>query len=188
MLNSEITRSARESLAGNWGISVGTFFVLMVVQSLFSGIPGIGWLAWLILSGPMFLGISIFSLALFKNEHKFMQVFEGFNNFTVSMLAYIKITLFSLLWALLFIIPGIIVYLSYSMTFFILAENPTISEKEAMVRSQSMMEGKKWKLVFLYCRFIGWAILAVFTFGVGYLWLSPYVGISIAKFYEDIKG
>ena len=42
------------------------------------------------------------------------------------------------------------------------------------------------KYFFMMCRFIGWFILATCTFGIGFLWLVPYVHISDAKFYDDI--
>ena len=48
------------------------------------------------------------------------------------------------------------------------------------------MDGNKWKYFCMMCRFIGWYILACFTFGIGFLWLIPYVHMSHAKFYDDI--
>jgi uncharacterized membrane protein len=50
-----------------------------------------------------------------------------------------------------------------------------------------MMDGYKWKYFCLGLRFIGWALLCVLTLGIGFLWLSPYIQVSYAKFYEDLK-
>jgi uncharacterized membrane protein len=50
-----------------------------------------------------------------------------------------------------------------------------------------MMMGNKWKLFCLGLRFVGWAILSIFTFGIGLLWFIPYLQISTTKFYEDLK-
>jgi uncharacterized membrane protein len=36
-------------------------------------------------------------------------------------------------------------------------------------------------------RFVGWFLLCILTFGIGFLWLSPYIQVSYAKFYEDLK-
>jgi uncharacterized membrane protein len=95
--------------------------------------------------------------------------------------------LYILLWSLLFIIPGIIVAISYSMVFFILVDDPNIKITEALKKSKKMMFGYKWKYFCLGFRFIGWILLAALTFGVGFLWLLPYMQVSYAKFYDDIK-
>ncbi|MBT3275603.1 MAG: DUF975 family protein, partial [Spirochaetales bacterium] len=54
-------------------------------------------------------------------------------------------------------------------------------------RSKELMQGYKGKLFGLYFSFIGWAILCMFTLGIGYLWLFPYMKASEANFYEDMK-
>ena len=54
---------------------------------------------------------------------------------------------------------------------------------------------KTWKvpmptsfdLFWLYLSFIGWGILCLFTAGIGFLWLGPYIETSVAAFYEDVK-
>jgi len=95
--------------------------------------------------------------------------------------------LFVFLWSLLLIIPGIIASLAYSMTFFILADEPELGASDALAKSKRMMRGYKWKYFCLNLRFIGWAILCVISLGIGFLWLIPYMQISYAKFYEDVK-
>jgi uncharacterized membrane protein len=94
---------------------------------------------------------------------------------------------FVFLWSLLLIIPGIIKMFSYAMTPYILEEHPELSANEAIDRSRAMMKGHKFDLFWLGLSFIGWMILAFFTFGIGYLWLVPYMETSIAGFYEDVK-
>ena len=75
-----------------------------------------------------------------------------------------------------------------SMAFFIIADDADCGPLEAISRSKEMMKGNKWKLFCLHWRFFGWALLAAFfTFGIGYLWLVPYMQTSFAKFYEDVK-
>ena len=77
--------------------------------------------------------------------------------------------------------------LAYSMTFFIIADEPEISAWDAMKKSKAMMEGNKGQLFLLSLSFIGWALLAILTFGIGLLWLIPYMQVSIAKFYDEVK-
>ena len=93
----------------------------------------------------------------------------------------------TVLWSLLLIIPGIIKAFSYAMTPYILEENPELSASEAIHRSRMMMRGHKFDLFWLYLSFIGWGILCIFTFGIGYLWLAPYVETAQAAFYEEVK-
>ena len=94
---------------------------------------------------------------------------------------------FIFLWTLLLIIPGIIKIFSYAMTPFILEEHPELGANEAIDHSRAMMKGHKFDLFWLILSFIGWMILCLFTLGIGYLWLIPYMQTSIAGFYEDVK-
>lgn len=95
--------------------------------------------------------------------------------------------LFTFLWSLLFIIPGIVKTFAYAMTPFILEDNPELSAKAAIDRSVAMMKGHKFDLFYLCLSFIGWALLAILTLGIGLLWLMPYMQTSIVSFYEDVK-
>ena len=91
------------------------------------------------------------------------------------------------LWSLLLVIPGIIKMFSYSMTPYILEENPELSADEAIDRSRAMMKGHKFDLFWLILSFIGWFILCGLTLGIGLLWLMPYLNTTMAAFYEDVK-
>jgi uncharacterized membrane protein len=95
--------------------------------------------------------------------------------------------LYIFLWLLLLIVPGIITALSYAMVFYILADNPTLKPQDILEQSKQMMNGYKWKLFYLLLRFFLLALLCVLTLGIGFLWLIPYVNITIAKFYDDVK-
>jgi uncharacterized membrane protein len=114
-------------------------------------------------------------------------LFDGFSCFGSSCIASLLVLLFTFLWTLLLIVPGIIAGLSYAMTFFILSENREITGSEAIRRSKKMMAGNKWKLFCLGCRFIGWSLLGIITLGVGFLWIGPYYLTSLAKFYDDLR-
>jgi uncharacterized membrane protein len=185
--NRILMQQARESLKGKWGLAVGTFLVYILILILISLIPRVGWIIFLIIGGPMIVGVSIFSLALSRNrDPQFSQIFDGFKNFGVSLGAYLLYTIFVILWTILLIIPGIIASLSYSMTYFIIAEDHSIGPLEAIRKSKQMMYGYKWKIFCLGLRFIGWALLCILTCGIGFLWLIPYWFISYAKFYDDL--
>ena len=96
--------------------------------------------------------------------------------------------LFIFLWSLLFVIPGIVAGYRYAMAPFIMAENPNIGAFEAIAMSKEMMRGHKGELFYLHLTFIGWKLLALFTFGIGNLFIAPYIATSEAAFYLNRVG
>ena len=187
--NSILRQQALQSLNGNWGIAVGGCFLYLIINAVYQNIPFIGTVASLILTGPFQLGLIKFILAISRNnEPRIEQLFDGFNDFSRAMQSYLRMILFIVLWSLLLIIPGIIAAYSYSMTFYILADDAYISPNEAMTKSKSMMDGHKMDLFLMSLSFIGWGLLCLLTLGIGFLWLIPYINVSIAKFYQDRKG
>jgi len=188
MQNSEITKQAREALKGNWGLAVGTFFLYFLISIGIQNIPKVGWLLNLLIAGPFALGVAMFTLALSRGQHpKLEEIFRGFKNFGKALGTYLLKTLFIILWTLLLIVPGIIKSISYAMTFYILSEDQSVSPHEAIRRSSKMMDGYKWKYFKLQLRFLGWTLLSILTIGIGFLWLVPYMAVSEAKFYDDVK-
>lgn len=182
--NAQIMTNAREALKGKWGIAIGGMLLYSVITgSLSSAFP-----LSLILGGPLAVGLAIFSLNLYrKKDVQLEQLFDGFKNFSNALIAYLLAGLYILLWTLLLIVPGIVAALSYSQVMFILAEDNKISPTEALKKSKQMMMGNKWKLFCLGWRFFGWLLLSILTLGIGLLWLMPYMQVSYAGFYEDIK-
>lgn len=115
---------------------------------------------------------------LFSQFHRFGQ---GFSQ------AFLR-NLYVTLWTLLFIIPGIVKSLSYSMTPYIMIEEPELSASEAIEKSMTMMDGHKWELFKLRLSFIGWNILAVgLTLNLGYLMLNPYQNAAETAFYRNLN-
>jgi len=186
--NRDLMQMAKESLRGNWGLGVLTIFLYQVVTSGTSFIPILGYIAILIIAGPMVVGFNLIFLTIARRTRADIeQLFQGFSIFGTALGAYLLTLLYTTLWTLLLIIPGIIAAYSYSMTFFIIADDPTVGANEAITRSKEMMVGNKWKLFCLYWRFFGWSLLCIFTLGIGYLWLVPYMQTTLAHFYEDVK-
>lgn len=70
---------------------------------------------------------------------------------------------------------------------YILRDHPELSITETLWTSRMMMKGHKWEFFVLELSFIGWALLCILTLGIGYLWLIPYMQMTIAKFYEKIR-
>lgn len=93
---------------------------------------------------------------------------------------------------------GIIIYIvclillipksfSYALSYTILYDNPDMSGAEIIEKSEQLMKNNRWKLFCLYLSFIGWGILCIFTLGIGYLWLIPYIMVSFIEFYENLS-
>lgn len=179
---------ARESLKNKWGLAIGTTLLYTIIICGLQAISGIGFLAMLVVSGPMAYGVTKFSLLLSRGQDaRLEQIFDGFYNFKRNMIAYLIVLGYTILWLLCLIIPGIIAALSYSMTFYILNDDEYITPKEATEKSKLMMNGYKLKLFYLYLWFLLLALLCIITLGLGFLLLLPYMQITIAKFYDDIK-
>lgn len=75
--------------------------------------------------------------------------------------------------------------LYYSLTYYILFDNPNMPAKEIVNLSESMMQGQRANYFILQLIFLGLAFLAAFTCGIGYLFLFPYMHVATIAFYED---
>lgn len=188
MKNSAYYREqARGFLGTTWKPYALAMLIYMVI-TLGVSATGIGSIASLIISGSFALSFAIMSLKAIKGEGiEVMNIFSGFENFVNALVLYLYQGLIVFLWSLLFIVPGILKSLSYSMTFYILAENPDFKAKQAMDESESLMKGHRWEYFKLNLSFIGWFVLSLLTFGILNLWISPYMEIATAVFYQDLK-
>jgi len=186
--NRELMAAARQSLAGKWNGAAGVFFVYLLLLIVPQMVPIIGGFAALILAGPFVVGMMRYVLNVSRGESaQIGDLFSGFNRFGQAFCTYLLVTIYVFLWTLLLIIPGILASLSYAMVWFILQDHPELSANEAIGRSKKIMYGNRWKFFCQSCRFIGWMLLVPFTLGIGYFWLCPYMAVSMAKFYEDIR-
>jgi len=141
-----------------------------------------------VITAPLMVGFFGFFLTIARrSEASLSNLFQGFNIFWKALLTYFLMILFILLWTLLLIIPGIMAGYSYSMTFFILADDPSVSPLDALQRSKEMMKGRRGKLFFLQLRFIGWFLLALLTCGISSFWVAPYYQTALAHFYDDVR-
>ena len=192
--NHELRAAARAQLSGKWLAAAALLFVYYVLSmglhviDAFMGWTIPGYIVQYIVGGPLTLGMMAYFLANARGTQvRFGNLFDGFQQFGKSAILYFLFSLFVMLWSLLLIVPGIIKSFSYSMSYFILRDNPEIGAMEALSRSKKMMNGYKWKLFCLYLSFTGWFLLSALTLGIGSLWVGAYAMQSMANFYEDIK-
>ena len=146
----------------------------------------------MVVVGPLTVGLSYYLINIVETDSKgdqFELLIEGFKkSLATSIIANLLVMIFTFLWFLLFIIPGIIKSLAYSMTPYIIADNPDIEPMDAIDKSREMMHGNKMRLFFLYFSFIGWFLLSALTLGVGFIFLMPYIQTTVANFYVELRG
>lgn len=186
--NCELRLSARQRLQGNWLNPIIISLIYAIIISLPNNIQDIGWLIALIVTGPMTLGLVRYFVKFRRGENPPVEsLFEGFKQFLPAILLQLLIAIFVFLWSLLLIVPGIIAALGYSQAFYILNDKPGIEALDALKQSKEMMKGYKGKLFMMWLSFIGWGLLCILTAGIGFLWLNPYIQLSLANFYENLK-
>ncbi len=186
--NYDLRKISREQLKGKWG----TALLLCLIFSIISGLPGVipylGSIISLLIAGPLTLGLVGCFVRLVRNEtFTFEGLFDGFKYFKSALVLQLLVAIFTFLWSLLLIVPGIIAAYRYAMSFYILNDNPQMGAKEALEESKKMMNGFKGKLFLLHLSFIGWALLSILSLGIGFLWLVPYVQTATANFYQNLK-
>lgn len=120
-------------------------------------------------------------------------IFSAYSNgrFKNSLCTLFMVNIFTALWTILFIIPGIIKGYSYAMTPYILkdkfaAGQTDIGATEAITESRHLMDGHKMDLFVLDLSFIGWGLLGIITFGIGFIWIVPYYRQTKANFYRSL--
>ena len=156
----------------------GVVIISAIIGALFS----------IFVTNAITVGVSNYFIKNTDSKPSFGDAFSGFRvkygrNIGTLLLAGIK----TVLWALLFIIPGIIKAYEYAIIPYILADDAEISSKDAFKKAKQMMKGNKWRLFKLEFSFIGWSILCVLTLGIGVFFLIPYVNAATAEFYVELK-
>lgn len=189
----ELKAMAKRQIKGN----IGMLFVISLIIGVISGlaglllslIPGGGLVAAIVITPAFALSVVRIYQALANTGRKpeTKDAFSGFDDFWTAFKASFLVGLFTFLWSLLLVIPGIIKSFSYAQTMMIVAENKGIGAREAIGRSKAMMDGHKMDLFVLCLSFIGWALLCSITLGIAYIWVGPYMQATMVNFYNDIK-
>lgn len=195
----ELKSSAKDQLKGNWLLSILVFACYSVILQLvnvkltsFTGRAMVGFslnIIGLLVYGSLQVGISRFSLKLAHKDPnaKFTDLFSGLDVFIKALVMNFIIWICIAIGTILFIIPGIIVGIMFSQANYILAENREKSAIECIKESSRMMKGHKFNYFVLGLSFIGWLILCIISFGIGFLWLVPYLEVTLANFYLKVK-
>ena len=142
-----------------------------------------------IIFNPLEVGIKRFSIVNLNRNAEVKEAAFGFDNCykNVVNVMFFRM-LYTFLWSLLFVIPGIVKAYEYKMIPYLLAENPGMTKEQAFAESKRMMTGNKWKAFVLDLSFIGWMLLAIPTCGIIVpFFVSPYIMMTNAALYEKLR-
>ena len=182
MNRSMLKENAKGALKDNWGVAILVLFLQSIILGAATGVCGIGQLVFV---GPIGTGVALVFLKLsYRDTAKVEDLFQPFNNFVNTFFAGLLVSVFTFLWTLLFIVPGIIKGLSYSQTFYIMNEHPEYTGTQAIDASRAMMDGHKGELFLLQLSFIGWFLLCIPTLGLIMFYVGPYYAATMAEFHR----
>lgn len=211
--NSEIRQEALSIMKGNWSSGVIVTLVFLVVVAACAlmtsfagsclGSIGGGKTVAEAISEMLYIVVSIlvfypFAMSIIMLFLSFVQrgeslsvkgLMQAFKSpyYGKSIGLYLLIAIFTALWTLLLIVPGIIKSLSYALAPYILAENPELTANQAINKSMAMMKGYKMQLFLISLGYALLSLLSIVALGIPLLWLYPYYQVVMAKFYEEVK-
>ena len=189
-MNRIAIKNQAKSILGNklFGSAWLTVVLVIFLGNFVTGIiPAIG---VLLLSGIISVGVNSFMLKRIRTNAPFEvgNVLDGVRSgIGDNILLGIMISVFTFLWGLLLVIPGIVKAYSYSMATYIRVDHPEYTWKECIDASKKMTYGHKMELFILDLSFIGWALLATLTLNLGNIALNPYRNAAYAAFYRQIQ-
>ena len=193
MDRAELKARARAQLGGGifqnlWMMGLAVCLLIGLMESAAAGIlPGIG---ALIVVGPLEYGMAFIFLKQAR-DHQPVQLgdmFRGFqDDFGGTFLIGLMTSLFTFLWSLLFVIPGIVKMYAYSMAYYIKLDHPDYGWKACIDESRQLMDGHKWEKFVLDLSFLGWMLLSALFAPVS-IWLDPYRAITNANYYNRLVG
>ena len=143
----------------------------------------------LLLINPLAIGAYKYASDALNNNGNLSNLGQGFEkSYKRNVYVMFLRDLFTSLWSLLFIIPGIVKSYEYRMIPYLLADHPEMSKDEAFAASKAMMDGNKWDAFVLDLSFILWNLLNIFTIGLlGLFWVAPYTMLTGAALYDALR-
>ena len=160
-------------------VGIGLFLVISIIASI----------ATVMIGYVVQVGQSKFFLDGFKGDVSVSNLLAFFNKeeYWPIVKTQFKRALLTFLWTLLFIIPGFIKAIEYSLVPYILAEEPTLSSSEAINRSKKLTKGHKMDMFILTLSFFPWYLLNFVTFGLATFFINPYIEATTAKLYNVLS-
>jgi uncharacterized membrane protein len=191
----KLKAAAKDAIRPSYWILVLTVLIYGVITGgiavLSSACFGLGGVINLVIGMPLLIGVlAIFRMSREKKieSSDLSHIFDGFReNLGRNIGVGVLMSLYTFLWSLLFVVPGIIKSIGYSMAPWIALDHPEMTASQCIAESTKMMMGHKGEYFVLMLSFIGWALLSCLTFGVGFVFLAPYVRMSQQLFYRYVS-
>lgn len=184
----QLMQKARTLLAPHWVLSIGVCLVYGLAVAVPAELNSYGEMLSFLLAGPLQLGLCFFFLNLVRGqETRFELLFEGFKPLLTVLLSYAIIAALTIMGLILLIVPGIIVALGFSMTYYVIADDPEITFQVALEQSWKLTDGYKMELLVLNLRFIPWYLLGLLCLIVGVFAVIPWHNTTLALYYEHLK-
>lgn len=141
------------------------------------------------LSNPLAVGQNKFFISAREGDVAFGNLFWNFTGgrYMKTVKVMFFQFLYTFLWSLLFVIPGIVKSYEYFLIQYLLAENPDLPKDRCFAISKAAMNGEKWNLFVLHLSFLGWILLGIMTCGIGLYFLMPYQNATFAEFYACMR-
>lgn len=179
-----LIRDAKGSLKDIWMTAA---LATLVVYAIL-GVAGCTYIGELLIYGPLAFGYTLYIMCVTDTHRSdFNLLFKGFERFGQTLVAGLLVSLAVSVGISFLIVPGLILACGFSMTFFIMADNPEISGIDAMQQSWNMMRGYKWDFFLFNLRFIGWLLLSLITCGILMLWVAPYMTAAQLRYYRRLR-
>lgn len=170
------------TVLGNYAIDVNGLIRLWIIVTVISFLYSI------FLGHTILIGAYKYFILSIKENPSTSTLFDFFKtsywNIVKVMFFYqIKIVL----WTLCFIVPGIIKAYEYCMVPYILAEHPKMESAAVFERSRMLTQNNKMNIFVLEISFIGWLFLGMMCCGIGVIFVSPYIDITMTHLYLKLK-
>lgn len=178
-------KSMADNTAGM--MAIGIFLIVFII--VFVALMAVFILLDVFIFNPLEVGCKKYYLRNLNEPAQVGNIGYAFdNNYKNIIKTMFFRDLFTVLWTLLFIIPGIVKSYEYQMIPYLLADNPQMTKEQAFEESKRMMQGQKWKAFVLDLSFIGWNILSALTLGIlGIFYVQPYMDATHAALYEALR-
>lgn len=186
MTREQLKTEAKSIITSNYGPVIGISLLCSIIINAAASAFGIAYFFLV----PIELGLTLYYVNL--SDGITTGIGDIFNDafkdryYLRRVGGYAWMMLFTFLWSLLFVIPGIVKAFEYAMTPYILAKYPEIPAKDALKLSMKIMDGRKSELFVLYLSFIGWLVLSSMTCGIlGILYVTPYMSITVTLWQKN---
>ena len=164
----------------------GNVFIVTLIAMIVSGICSATYVG-IILTPALTLSLIHLNITFLAGRNGDVKdIFWGFNDWWSALKVNLLQGIFTALWSILFIIPGIVKSCAYSQAMYILDLNKGKSARECLRESEQLMKGHKWDYFRLQLSFIGWWLLVVITLGIASIWVIPYYNATMATFFIDV--